>query len=494
MALSEYVDLASERVRGAVLAANDEFFAGRENLIKQAAAVFDPDAYVPTGKLMDGWETRRRREPGHDWCLVRLGLRGVVKKVVVDTAFFRGNYPAGCSLEACDVDGKTPLAALVGGEQVTWRELFPASPLLGDHANEFAIADDRPVSHLRLRIYPDGGVARLRVLGVVAPDWDALDAGFGRVDLAALECGGRVLETSDMFFGDAQHMLLPGDSTHMGDGWETRRRREAGHDWAIVQLGTAGRIGEVEIDTQHFKGNAPGWVTLEGARVASGGELAAARWSELLPQTPLLPHTLHRFASELAALPPLSHVRINIFPDGGVARLRLWGRSERAERAMLGLGGKNARGAEALAVELLRVCGSRRWAAAVAAGFPFVDGAALMAAADRAWWSLEPADWLEAFAAHPRIGESGGGAWSKGEQAGAAGAAEATRRALAEGNQAYEQRFGHIYIVCATGRSADEMLALLGARLGNEPDAELRVAAEEQRRITRLRLMKWLTE
>jgi allantoicase len=493
MALSELVDLANERVRGAVLAANDEFFAGRENLVKDAEAIFLPDEYVATGKWMDGWETRRRREPGHDWCLVRLGLRGVVRRVIVDTAFFRGNFPAECSIEACDIDGKTPVEALIG-DQVAWRELVPRSALEGDHKNQFEVGDDRPVSHLRLRIFPDGGVARLRVLGEVTADWDALDASFELVDLAALERGGRVVETSDMFFGDAQQMLLPGDSTHMGNGWETRRRRDAGHDWAVVALATTGRIARLEVDTQHFKGNSPGWATVEATTVGDGASLESATWRELLPRTALLRHTRHVFAAELAELGPVSHLRINIFPDGGVARLRAFGRSQRSERAMLGLGGKNALTAHALTAELLRTCASKRWAEQLAARFPFVDAAALMAAGDRVWRGLDRSDWLEAFAAHPRIGERGGGAWSTGEQAGAASAADTTRAALVAGNQAYEARFGHIYLVCATGKSGDELLALLNARLGNDPEPELAVAVEEHRKITNLRLMKWLTE
>jgi allantoicase len=492
MALSEHVDLAGDRIGGAVLAANDEFFAGRENLIKEAEAIFLPEKYVATGKWMDGWETRRRRDVGHDHCVVRLGLRGVVRAVVVDTAFFRGNFPAECALDACDVDPLTSPGALEG-PGTRWRELIARAPLQGDHKNHFAVADVRPVSHVRLRIFPDGGVARLRVLGEVVPAWDALDASASLIDLAALERGGRVLETSDMFFGDAQHMLLPGRATHMGDGWETRRRRGPGNDWALIKLGAVGRIAEVELDTQHFKGNAPGAAGIEVCRVVAPGELATAPWRELLPRTPLLPHTCHRFA-ELDCPDPVSHVRVQIFPDGGIARLRLWGRSERAERAILGLGRKNALDPSARATELLAACGARRWADRLAAEFPFVDAAELLTAADRAWWALEPTDWLQAFAAHPRIGESGGGAWSKAEQAGAADGAAATRRALAEANRRYEQRFGHIFIVCASGRSGDEMLAILEERLGNDPARELRLAAEEQRRITRLRLLRWLTE
>jgi allantoicase len=491
MALSEFVDLASQRVGGSVPFATDDFFASRENLVVDAPPVFDPDAFVATGKLMDGWESRRRRTPGHDWCLVRLGLRGRVRRVVVDTAFFTGNFPAECSIEVCDVSPLTPVAALES-DATPWREVVPRSPLAGNTPNAFVLTDDAPVSHLRLRIFTDGGVARLRVLGEVAPPWDDVDATGELVDLGGVEHGGRVIETSDMFYGDAQNMLMPGRARNMGDGWETRRRRGPGNDWALVALGAVGRLSRIEVDTEHFKGNAPGEVMLEGCRVDSAADLARATWQPLLARTPVMTHTRHVFTAELGDPGPLSHVRIHIFPDGGLARLRLHGRTERAERLLLAVAAKGALSAAAREAELLAVCASRTWAAAVSARFPVVDAAALLRVADQVWRGLDRAAWLEAFAAHPRIGEQGGGAWSKEEQAGTVGAAVATRRALVEANRAYEARFGHIYLVCATGRTAAELLAILEARMTNDPDTELAVAAEEQRKITRLRLLKWL--
>ncbi|HTE50689.1 MAG TPA: allantoicase [Kofleriaceae bacterium] len=493
MALSHLIDLASERIGGAVMAANDEFFAGRENLVRAAAPV-ERDEYVLTGKWMDGWETRRRREQGHDWCIVRLGLRGAIRSLVVDTSFFRGNYPESCLVEACDARGAQPdLAEL---ERAAWFELLPRSPLQGDHRNVFPVAGDRPVTHLRLRIYPDGGVARLRALGAVLPDWDRTDFTGELVDLVASASGGRVLECSDMFFGDAQNMLMPGTAFNMSDGWETRRRRGPGNDWAIVELGAVGRAMRVELDTTHFKGNSPGQFSLDGC-LAPGASADALRsdapWWPILPRTRLLPHTRHSFQDELALAGPLSHVRLQIYPDGGVARLRLWGRTERSHALLVSLARKSALSAAELAGELARACASPRWSTLVADGAPYPDLASLMVAADRVWRKLEPDDWRAAFAAHPRIGDRGGSAWSQREQAGAAGASPAALTALVDGNRAYEARFGHVFLVCATGRTADEMLADLERRIANDPATELHVAAEEQRRITRLRLVKWLT-
>ena len=493
MALTHLIDLASERAGGSVMAANDEFFASRENLVRDADPV-EKDEYVLTGKWMDGWETRRRREQGHDWCIVRLGMRGRIRSLVVDTAFFRGNYPEHCSVEACDLTGQPGVEQL---EAAPWQEILPRSPLQGDHKNAFAILHERPVSHLRLRIYPDGGVARLRALGEVEPDWDARDLTGELSDLAAVESGGRVLECSDMFFGDAHNMLMPGRARDMSDGWETRRRRGAGHDWAIIQLGAAGRLRRIEIDTSHFKGNAPGHCAIEGC-VGEGLTLDALRgdgpWRPLLPRTRLLPHTLHRFAGEIDVRERVSHLRVHVYPDGGLSRLRVWGRTDRSERLMLALGRANGLGPDRLGPELIRACASPAWAAAMAETAPWVDVASLLADADRLWRGLGREDWLAAFAGHPRIGEKSASAWSQGEQAGTAGARAEVMQAISDGNRAYQERFGHIYIVCASGRGADEMLADLMQRMHNDPAAELAVAAEEQRKITRLRLVKWLLE
>ena len=325
-AFTELVDLASERLGGAAVVANDEFFAAKENLLRAAPAEWREGVYTDRGKWMDGWETRRRRTPGHDWCIIRLGAAGTVRGIVVDTSFFRGNYPEHCSLDGCAVEGMPPADALV--QNGSWRELAPKTALQGDTRNEIAVKRDTPVTHVRLNIFPDGGVARLRVHGEVSPDWAAL-ARAGDVDLAAMEHGGWVVVCSDMFFGNRQNLILPGRSTHMGDGWETRRRRDAGNDWTIVRLGRPGAIRRVEIDTDHFKGNAPGACSMSWchAPVASAEALAssATKWYELLPRTDLQPHARHRFERELLSAEPATHVRLDIYPDGGVARLRVFG-------------------------------------------------------------------------------------------------------------------------------------------------------------------------
>jgi allantoicase len=319
-AFADLPDLAAERVGGGVIAANDEFFAEKENLVKAAPPVWREGEYTDRGKWMDGWETRRRRKPGHDWAIIRLGMPGIVRGLVIDTAFFTGNYPEEASVDACVIEGADDVERTSGGG-VRWMPLLSKSPLKGDTKNYFAVDGKERVTHLRLNIFPDGGVARLRVFGQVVPDELLFK---GEVDLAALKNGGYVVACSDMHYGNRQNLILPGRSTHMGDGWETKRRRGPGHDWAIVRLARRGTVERVELDTDHFKGNAPGNCTLESADVKGELEADKAVWSPLIPETPLEADSRH--AWNVPAPSPATHVRLNIFPDGGVARLRLFGR------------------------------------------------------------------------------------------------------------------------------------------------------------------------
>jgi allantoicase len=318
------VDVAAPRLGGAVLLANDEFFAPKENLLNPAKPVWREDEYTDRGKWMDGWETRRRRVPGHDWCLVRFGLPAVVHGVVVDTTFFKGNFPEECSLETCSASGALDPEAIAAGDGVEWREILARSRLRGDAENPFAITARLPATHLRINIYPDGGVARLRVYGEPLPD-PALRAGV-TADLAALENGGLVVGCSDMFFGHRHNLILPGRSTHMGDGWETKRRRGPGHDWITVRLAARGRIDRIEVDTDHFKGNAPESCSLDTCDVADLPpewlSSCDVGWTTLLPRTALRADAQHRF--EVSA-GPATHARLAIHPDGGIARLRLFG-------------------------------------------------------------------------------------------------------------------------------------------------------------------------
>jgi allantoicase len=478
---TDLADLAAEGVGGAAILANDEFFAEKENLLRAHAAEWREHVYTDRGKWMDGWETRRRREPGHDWCVIRLGLPGRIKGVVVDTAYFRGNFPEACSIEACAIDDPLDLRAL---EHAHWDEILPRSPLAGDSKNKLAVNHPDRVTHVRLNIFPDGGVARLRVHGEVIPDWRSLGAR-GELDLAALEHGAWVETCSDMFFGSRNNLIKPGPSRSMADGWETRRRRGPGNDWAIVRLAAPGTIDRLEIDTTHFKGNAPGRCMVEGRWHPSDD------WRVILA-SPLQPHTKHAFASQLRRAGVVSHVKLSVFPDGGVARLRAFGRLDaEKDHAIIKL---NALGSDEATAAFTRCCGSKTWASAMAALRPFEDRNALLRIAERTWWQLRDDDRLEAFAAHPKIGEKSSNPWSRQEQSTAAVETDALAAELLALNQAYLETFGFIFIVAAAGRSAASILDDLRVRAKADRDAELRTAAEEQAKITRLRLAKLMEE
>ena len=306
-------------VRGSVVAASDEFFAPKENLIKAAAPAFTPHTFGPKGQIYDGWETRRRRGAGgggsgalpdpaeHDWVIARFGAPGVVHAVVVDTAFFTGNYPQACSVQACSAPGYPAPGELAG-----WEEIVPRSTLSGDTRHVFRVPSRRRHTHVRLNIFPDGGVARLRAHGVVVPAPGMLDG--LTFDVAALENGADIVACSDEFYSVPRNAISPGLSRVMGEGWETRRRRVPGHEWLVVRLTGQSTIRLAEIDTSGYRGNSPGEASLEAGDGSS--------WAGLLPRSRMQPDTVHRFRVDG---PPATHVRLNIYPDGGVARLRLYG-------------------------------------------------------------------------------------------------------------------------------------------------------------------------
>ena len=231
-AFAGQVDLANAALGGRCLACSDDFFAEVDNLVKPEPAVFDPDAYTERGKEMDGWESRRKRVPGHDWAILELGVRGEIRGVDIDTAFFMGNHPPYASVEACNVSGEVSVKAL--RESQVWTEIVPSMPLQRGSHNLQAVSHVGTWTHVRLRIYPDGGVARLRVWGDPRPVRTA-DA---EVDVACVNQGGRALACSDMFFSPMNNLVLPQPAVNMGGGWETRRSRPPSDDWIIVQLGS----------------------------------------------------------------------------------------------------------------------------------------------------------------------------------------------------------------------------------------------------------------
>jgi len=311
-----WIRLEQPRLGTSVTFASDEFFAAKERLIDPNEPQFIDDKYDDHGKWMDGWESRRKREPGNDYCIIKLGVPGVLHGVDIDTRFFTGNYPPRASIDACVSDDDVP----AGG----WTEILGKADLHGDAHNFLVIDDDSVWTHVRLNIYPDGGIARLRLFGEVRPEFGTLAMS---IDLLALENGGRAIACSDEHYGSMHNLNIPGRGVNMGDGWETARRRGPGNDWVIFQLGHPGAIDKIEVDTAHFKGNYPDRVSFEAAMFADAGDVTSDSdaWHSLLPETKLEMDKQHFFESELNALGPVSHVRMSIFPDGGVSRVRLHG-------------------------------------------------------------------------------------------------------------------------------------------------------------------------
>ena len=453
---------------------------------------------------MDGWESQRKRTAGHDFAIVRLGVPGVLHGIVADTTHFKGNAPQQVSLEGIEAPDTSTAEQLLSSEG--WVELLPQTDVKPDFANVLPFkTPSARTTHVRLHIYPDGGVARLHVFGVAAPEprtfWRE-----GSIDLAAIENGGRVVEVSDQFFGAPSNLLLPGRGVNMGDGWETKRRRTPGSDWAVIRLGRRALVDRIELDTHFFKGNAPQATLIEALdeeEIGAEGVALLLRepkgWKTLVGKSPLVQHRRHQL--DPARPMPVTHLRVHIFPHGGVNRLRVHGSplDTPDERDALQL--LNTSDDSALTRTLLSFCGSQAFAEGMWRRRPFTSVRELFAAASDVWWSLDTRHWLQAYAAHPRLGDkkksksanAKSARWSKGEQSKVQGGATEVKRALQQRNDEYFKKFGFIFIAFATGKTADELLELITERVRHTKKQEIELAAVEQAKITRLRIEKWLT-
>lgn len=514
-----FTDLSLDVTGTFAMYATDEFFAPKEALVRPHAPEWKAEAYTERGKWMDGWESARRRTPGHDFAILRLGTPGAIAGVLCDTTHFKGNAPQEVSLEAIELPYATTvddLLALPVAESAAerdtlggraWLEVIPRTAVKPDFANVLTCSPALArATHVRLRIFPDGGVARLRVYGRAIPEPETF-WGAGSVDLAAVENGGTIAAASDAFFGPPANLLLPGRGVHMGDGWETKRRRTPGSDWCVVQLARRGVVHRLELDTHFFKGNAPQATRVEclDADGLPAAELAARLaspegWSVLLDRTPLVQHRRHVLTP--AHTHPVTHLRVHILPHGGVNRLRVWGHAVSTPGEQRALDALHALAPADRAAVLRSFCGADAFVRALEAALPARSMRHLFGAAAEALDTLSEKDWLEAFAAHPRLGESRApvaataqsGAWSRAEQAAIAQGEADTMARLQQGNDAYAAKFGFVFLLCATGRSAAETVTILDERLANDRATEIRNASREQRLVTRLRIGRWVRE
>lgn len=318
----KYINLADARLGSKATFVSDDWFAAVDRMLQPEAPVWKEGVFDDNGKWMDGWESRRKRFEGYDFAIIRLGVPGVIKGIDIDTSFFTGNFPPSASLEACFCPEGDP------ADNAEWTELLGAVSLNGDSQHLHAVADDHPWTHIRFNIFPDGGVARLKVYGIPYLDWSNIGSD-QEIDLASSLSGGRALACSDEHFGTMSNILNPGRGINMGDGWETARRRTPGNDWVIVALGHPGEISRIVVDTLHFKGNYPDSCSIQAAYVKGGTdeqiETQSLFWQELLPTQKLEMHQEHEFSEQIRNTGPITHIRLNIFPDGGVSRLKLFG-------------------------------------------------------------------------------------------------------------------------------------------------------------------------
>jgi len=317
------VNLASPKMGTKILSVSDEFFGEANRMLSDKDPVFIEDKFDEHGKWMDGWESKRRRDGGNDWVIIKLGSPGVISNIEVDTSYFTGNFPPFFSLEGTN-SKKNPT------DEKDWVSLITKASLIGDQKNNFEIKSTKTVNYIRLQIFPDGGVARLRLFGEVRYDWSKFK-NHELIELSSLNLGGSIVAFNNAHYGDVSALLSEGRGRTMGDGWETRRRREPGNDWIIIKLAKKAIIKEIEIDTAHFKGNFPDQASIQAV---SGSEVIISneniikdseKWDFILEKTKLKADSIHKFSLDLNSQKEATHVRLNIYPDGGVSRLRIFG-------------------------------------------------------------------------------------------------------------------------------------------------------------------------
>lgn len=351
------------------MAASDEGFGEKENLLNPEPVKFVPGSFGPRGEIVDGWETRRRRTDGDDWAVIRLGTPGIIRSVDVDTTSFTGNQPVGCRVEACGVEGYPSPDDLL---DVDWQQIVDDSPLAPDQSNVFAVQSDTRFTHVRLTMWPDGGVGRLRIHG--EPVTDPRDFDLGTLDLASPRYGAAIIDSSDGFYSPARSLNRPDMARTMGDGWETRRNRDRAADWVLFELAAHTRVHALVIDTAYFRYNASAAVVVESA-----DQHGDSAWTQLLAHTALQPDTRHvfRFTDTAEELPLATHLRLHALPDGGLSRVRVLGTASRYGRWLAAQRWWNALPASQ-AVSVLRATGLSQTAAAdLTSARPVLDPAAL---------------------------------------------------------------------------------------------------------------------
>ena len=321
--LNGLIDLAQSRLGSKIVYKTDEFFAPAKRIINPWPPVFKEGVFDKHGKWMDGWETRRKRSKGHDYLILKLGKPGQIYKVDIDTSYFSGNHPTKVSMQACFSKKNIP------NKNSKWTTILKKQSTKANSHHFFNIKNKSIFSHIKLNIFPDGGVARLRVYGTIENKKK-----FGKkiLNLTSVLNGATPIVCNNEHFGRAENILAPGIGKNMGDGWETRRSRGKNFDWLIIKCATAGRVSKIQIDTHHFKGNYPDKCSLQAAYINSKISNksivnSSKKWKLLLNKVKLNAHKKHNFQNKLMKNKKVNYVRINIFPDGGISRIRMFGKA-----------------------------------------------------------------------------------------------------------------------------------------------------------------------
>ena len=319
------IDLAQPRLGSKVVYKTDEFFAKAFRIINPHEPIFIENKFDTHGKWMDGWETRRKRIKGHDYLIIRLGKEGKISEININTKYFNGNQPSHSSIQACYCKQNIP------EKKIKWVTILSKKKIKPDSHNIFKIKNKKVFTHVKLNIFPDGGVARLRIFGEVVLKNMSIKKKI--INLSSILNGASVITYNNEHFGKAENILAPGSGKNMGDGWETRRSRGRNFDWLILKFGIAGVVSKIQIDTHHFKGNYPDMCSLQAAfinrKISKKSIIGKSKkWKTILNKAKLHAHKKHNFKNYLMQNNKVNYIRINIFPDGGISRIRIFGKTE----------------------------------------------------------------------------------------------------------------------------------------------------------------------
>ena len=321
---AKMINLADPRIGSKVIFKTDDFFAAAHRILNIETPVFKDGLFDKHGKWMDGWETRRRRSKGFDYLILKLGKPGKIFDIDIDTTHFNGNQPTHASLEGC-------LSKTKPSKKTKWISLLSKKKLGPSRNHSFKSNNKSVFNYIRLNIFPDGGVARLRLYGKIEMEKNFLNN--KTINLTSVLNGASIIGCNNEHFGRAENIIAPGKGKNMGDGWETRRSRGKNFDWIIIKCSSPGKINKIQLDTHHFKGNYPDKCSVQAAYIPNkipekNIVNKSKKWAYLLNKIKLYAHKKHNFNNKIMKNKKINYIRINIFPDGGISRIRAFGKVE----------------------------------------------------------------------------------------------------------------------------------------------------------------------